>query len=90
MYIIVHVGTIAGFIQGAKLTFKAESESGDYHKEINADNFFKWVRESTNKICGDNRQRFLSQHTDRQMPDNSYYESRHTSLDEPASHCIYS
>ena len=44
-YIIVHAGTKAGFIQGAKLTFKAESETGDYHKEMNADNFFKWVRE---------------------------------------------
>ena len=44
-YIIVHAGTKAGFIQGAKLTFKAESETGDYYKEMNADNFFKWVRE---------------------------------------------
>ena len=44
-YIIVHAGTKAGFIQGVKLTFKAESESVDYLKEMNADNFFKWVRD---------------------------------------------
>ena len=40
-YIIVHAGTCAGFIQGAKLIFKAESESGDYHKEMNSDNFYR-------------------------------------------------
>ena len=44
-YIIVHAGTCAGFIQGAKLIFKAESESGDYHKEMNAVNLYRWVRE---------------------------------------------
>ena len=30
---------------GAKQIFKAESESGDYHKEMKANNFYRWVRE---------------------------------------------
>ena len=44
-YNVVNTGTCAGFILGAKLIFKAESESGDYHKEMNADNFYRRVRE---------------------------------------------
>ena len=44
-YIVVNTSTYAGFFLGANLIFKAESESGDYHKEMNADNFYRWVRE---------------------------------------------
>ena len=40
--IIVHAGTEDGFIPGAKLVFKAGS-TGDYHQEMNFENFKKWM-----------------------------------------------
>ena len=43
--IIVHAGTKYGFIPGAKLVFKANSNSGDYHSEMNFNNFTKWLNE---------------------------------------------
>ena len=35
----------SGVYPSCKAYFQNKSESGDYHKEMNADNFFKWVRE---------------------------------------------
>lgn len=43
--IIVHAGNKNGFIPGASLVFKAKSSSGDYHNEMNFDNFVKWLEE---------------------------------------------
>ena len=34
-----------GFIPGAKLVFKANSNSGDYHSEMNFNNFNQWLIE---------------------------------------------
>ena len=43
--IIVHAGTKDVFIPGAKLVFKANASSGDYHNEMNFNNFSKWLNE---------------------------------------------
>lgn len=40
--IIVHVGM--GFIPGALLIFKCKQTTGDYHKEMNSDNYMQWVQ----------------------------------------------
>lgn len=40
--IISHAGSESGFIPNALLTFMAKSKSGDYHDEMNGDNFKKW------------------------------------------------
>ncbi|XP_053372912.1 uncharacterized protein LOC128546425 [Mercenaria mercenaria] len=39
--IIVHAGSDAGFVKGAGLVFKSKSRSGDYHDEMNSENFQK-------------------------------------------------
>ncbi|XP_076278399.1 uncharacterized protein LOC143208148 [Lasioglossum baleicum] len=44
-YIIVHAGGQSGFIAGAELIFKAKSTTGDYHGQMNAINFEKWLSE---------------------------------------------
>lgn len=43
-YIILHAGTSKGFIDGASLVFKSGNKTGDYHGEMNADNFEKWLK----------------------------------------------
>ena len=43
--IVLYAGGIDGFIPEALLTSKAKSSSGDYHDEMNASNFMKWLRE---------------------------------------------
>lgn len=43
--ILVHAGSKNGFISGAKLVFKAKSTTGDYHNEMNFENFKKWLQE---------------------------------------------
>ncbi|KDR15088.1 hypothetical protein L798_11092 [Zootermopsis nevadensis] len=43
--IMVHAGSHAGFLQGVKLIYKADSASGDYHGQMNSTNFETWVRE---------------------------------------------
>ena len=43
--IVLHVGPKAGFLKGTGLVRKAKSSTGDYHDEMNGDNFFKWVKE---------------------------------------------
>ena len=42
--IVVHAGSKTGFIQNAALVFKAGSATGDYHGQMNYDNFEKWLR----------------------------------------------
>ncbi|XP_042901192.2 uncharacterized protein [Parasteatoda tepidariorum] len=43
--IVVHAGTSSGFIPGALLAYKASSQSGDYHGQMNFENFRKWLIE---------------------------------------------
>ena len=43
--IVLHAGSKAGFLKGTDLVWKAKSSTGDYHDEMNGDNFFKWVKE---------------------------------------------
>ena len=43
--IVSHAGSKRGFLKGTELVWKAKSSTGDYHYEMNGDNFFKWVKE---------------------------------------------
>ncbi|KAF8777600.1 hypothetical protein HNY73_014441 [Argiope bruennichi] len=43
--IIVHAGSSTGFIPGAQLIYKASTKTGDYHGQMNYENFEKWVLE---------------------------------------------
>ncbi len=38
------MGSRNGFIEEAKLVFQANSTQGDYHGQINSDNFERWFR----------------------------------------------
>ena len=40
---IIVTGTMNGFISGAKLVYKAGLSTGDYHHEMNFENFSKWL-----------------------------------------------
>jgi transposase len=40
--IIVHAITMEGWVDGAELVFQAKSSTGDYHGQMNYDNFSKW------------------------------------------------
>lgn len=42
-WIIAHAGGETGFVDGAFLMFKAKSKTGDYHDQMNGDNFMKWL-----------------------------------------------
>lgn len=41
--IIVHAGGCEGFIPNASLVYKANSTSGDYHDNMNLENYKKWL-----------------------------------------------
>ena len=43
--IVVNAGSSKGFVGGAQLVYKASSSTGDYHREMNDQNFTKWVQE---------------------------------------------
>jgi hypothetical protein len=43
--IVEHIGSSNGFLEGAGLVFRVGTASGDYHEQINADNFEKWLNE---------------------------------------------
>lgn len=43
--IIVHGGGCNGFVDNALLIFTSGCKSGDYHDEMNFENFSKWLRE---------------------------------------------
>src|SRR3978361_1221174 len=43
--IIIHAGGDMGFIPNALLIFKSGTKSGDYHDEMNSENYEKWLRE---------------------------------------------
>ncbi|GBP23220.1 hypothetical protein EVAR_82385_1 [Eumeta japonica] len=42
--VIVHAGGEAGFVPNALLTFKAGTKSGDYHDNMNSENYERWLR----------------------------------------------
>lgn len=42
--VIVHAGSEAGFVPNALLTFKSGTKSGDYHDDMNFENYQKWIR----------------------------------------------
>lgn len=42
--VIVHAGSEEGFVPNALLLFKAGSKSGDYHDNMNFENYEKWLR----------------------------------------------
>lgn len=44
-YIVLHAGDEEGWIDGCELIFKSKANSGDYHDEMNSDNFMRWVTE---------------------------------------------
>lgn len=44
-FIIVHAGSEHGFVPYALLTFSTKSLKADYHHDMNASNFNKWLRE---------------------------------------------
>ncbi|XP_045485798.1 uncharacterized protein LOC123689511 [Pieris rapae] len=44
-WIIVNAGSEKGFIPNSLLCFKSKTKSGDYHDEMNGDNFSKWLQE---------------------------------------------
>lgn len=41
----MHAGSEQGFVPNALLTYKANSVSGDYHSNMNAENYEKWLKE---------------------------------------------
>lgn len=43
--IIVHAGGNMGFIPNALLIFKSGAKTGDYHSDMNAKNFGRWIEE---------------------------------------------
>jgi hypothetical protein len=43
--IILHVGSINGFLKNAELIYKAGNSPADYHGQMNQVNFEKWVRD---------------------------------------------
>ncbi|XP_055946985.1 uncharacterized protein LOC129980628 [Argiope bruennichi] len=59
--IVVHAGSSTGFLKGALLVYKASTKSGDYHGQMNYENFKKWVLkkllpnlQSNSVVCMDN------------------------------------
>jgi len=44
--ILVHAITVEGWVEGAKLVFQAKKRTGDYHGQMNFENFRKWFFES--------------------------------------------
>lgn len=43
--IVVHAGSTDGFVPGTQLIYKASSSTGDYHREMNGENFRKWIEQ---------------------------------------------
>jgi transposase len=43
--IILHAGGATGFVPNALTIFKSGTKSGDYHHEMNSENFMKWLTE---------------------------------------------
>ncbi|KAL1487863.1 hypothetical protein ABEB36_015513 [Hypothenemus hampei] len=44
-FIVLHAGTSEGFVNDAALIYSTKSQLADYHGDMNADIFFKWLKE---------------------------------------------
>jgi hypothetical protein len=44
-HIVLHAGSKEGFIPGAALIFSSKTNNGDYHGEMNEENFLTWFEE---------------------------------------------
>lgn len=60
-YIVVNAGNQHGFVKNSNLIFKANKKTGDYHENMNRENFEKWFKcallpnlTSPQLICMDN------------------------------------
>jgi hypothetical protein len=42
---VLHAGSKEGFIPGAALIFSSKTNNGDYHVEMNEENFLTWFEE---------------------------------------------
>ncbi|CAK1583831.1 unnamed protein product [Parnassius mnemosyne] len=42
---MVHAGNVEGFVPNSLLTYRAEIKSGDYHDNMNTENYLKWLKE---------------------------------------------
>ena len=40
--IVVHVGGVQDWVDGADLVFKSKTSSADYHKEMNTEHYMEW------------------------------------------------
>lgn len=79
--IVVHAGSKSGFVKNAELIFKAGTATGDYHGQMNYDNFEKWLKEKLipnipphSVICMDN----AAYHTKVLNPVPKQYDSKKT------------
>ena len=45
-FIVLHAGGKMGFLPRCNLLFSSQSNSADYHHEMNTENFMKWTKES--------------------------------------------
>ena len=44
-FIILHAGSVTGFVPGASLIFSSTSKSSDYHDNMNCEMFEKWIKD---------------------------------------------
>lgn len=42
--IVLHIGSVAGFVPGGLLCFESKKHTGDYHDEMNGDTFHEWFK----------------------------------------------
>ncbi|KAF8794704.1 hypothetical protein HNY73_002653 [Argiope bruennichi] len=82
--IVVHAGSSTGFLMGALLVYKASTKSGDYHGQMNYENFKKWVLEKllpnlqpNSVVCMDN----ASYHTTVENPTPTKYSTKKVMID---------
>jgi hypothetical protein len=72
----MHIGSSNGFLEGAGLMFNAGNASGDYHGQMNADNFEKCLNEIVFQKLPSASVR---------VTDNAPYHGRHADKPPPAS-----
>lgn len=42
----MHAGSAKGFVRNSSLIFKSKQKTGDYHGDMNSENFERWIKES--------------------------------------------
>ncbi|XP_046975500.1 uncharacterized protein LOC124541622 [Vanessa cardui] len=48
--IVAHIGSDDGFLDDSELIFEAKKQEGDYHGDMDANNFEKWFLDILNKL----------------------------------------